>query len=69
MPEYIYSPIPYLLLGITFIATGTIWCLFLVIIASKMSAALRAKNSIAKWMKKFSGTVFTGLGLQLLFTK
>lgn len=67
--SYINNPIPYLILGITFITTGTIWCLFLVLMASKISATLRAKAGISKWMQKISGTVFMGLGLQLLFTK
>jgi len=68
-PSHINDSLPYLILGFTFITTGTIWCLFLAISSSKMSEILRAKPTISKWMSKISGSIFLGLGLQLLFSK
>lgn len=68
-PEYVSSAIPFLILGGTFLFTGTIWCLFLAYSASFMTDALRSNDRIGKIMKKVSGYVFIGLGLQLLFKK
>lgn len=67
--EYVNSPIPFLILGCTFLLTGTIWCLFLAYSASFMTRTLRKNDLIGKLMKKVSGYVFIGLGLQLLFKR
>lgn len=68
-PEYANSSIPFLILGGTFLFTGTIWCLFLAYSASFMTGTLRKNDRIEKIMKKVSGYVFIGLGLQLLIKK
>ncbi len=67
--EYINTTLPYLILGFTFVFTGTLWCLFVAISASKMTQTFRAKPSITNWMQKISGGIFMILGLQLLFVK
>ena len=64
--EYVNSPTPFLILGGTFLFTGTIWCLFLAYSASFMTNTLRNNDKIGKVMKKVSGYVFIGLGLQIL---
>ena len=68
-PEYVDSSIPFLILGLTFLTTGTIWCLFLAYSASFMTDTLRKNDRIGKIMKKVSGFVFIGLGLQLLIKR
>jgi RhtB (resistance to homoserine/threonine) family protein len=68
-PEYVDSSIPFLILGLTFLTTGTIWCLFLAYSASFMTDTLRENGRIGKIMKKVSGFVFIGLGLQLLIKR
>ncbi len=68
-PEFINSAVPFLILGITFLFTGTIWCLFLAYSASFMTHTLRKNRRIEKIMRKVSGYIFIGLGLQLLFKK
>lgn len=68
-PEYVNTPIPFLILGGTFLFTGIIWCMFLAYAASFMTNAMRKNNRIGKIMTKISGSVFIGLGLQLLFKK
>ncbi len=60
---------PFMILGITFISTGTIWCLALAIFASKLSQKIRTNYSFKKWLDKITGAVFLGLGLKLAFTK
>lgn len=68
-PEYVDSSIPFLILGLTFLTTGTIWCLFLAYSASFMTDTLRKNDRIGEIMKKVSGFVFIGLGLQLLIKR
>jgi len=68
-PEYVNSPIPFLILGLTFLATGTIWCLFLAYSASFMTNTLRKNDRIGEIMKRVSGFVFISLGLQLLIKR
>jgi len=68
-PEYVDNSIPFLILGLTFLTTGTIWCLFLAYSASFMTDTLRKNERIGEIMKKVSGFVFIGLGLQLLIKR
>ncbi len=68
-PTYVNGPMPFLILGLTFITTGTIWCVFLAYSASFMTKALRENNRVSKVMQKISGFIFVVLGLQLLFNK
>lgn len=68
-PEFVNGPAPFLILGFTFITTGTIWCLFIAYAASYMTNKLRKNEKISKVMHKVSGTVFIALGLQLLIDK
>jgi RhtB (resistance to homoserine/threonine) family protein len=68
-PEYVNGPIPFVILGLTFITTGTIWCLFLAYSASSMTKILRKNNKIGRIMQKLSGGIFIALGLQLLLKR
>ena len=68
-PEYVDSSIPFLILGLTFLTTGTIWGLFVAYSASFMTDTLRKNDRIEEIMKKVSGFVFIGLGLQLLIKR
>jgi len=64
--EYVNNATPFLILGGTFLLTGTIWCLFLAYSASYMTKKLRNNSNIGKIMQKISGFVFVSLGVQLL---
>ncbi len=68
-PEYAEGTLPFLILGLTFMATGTIWCLFLVYATSTMTKTLRNNNKIGKLLQKFSGLMFIGLGIKLFTAK
>ena len=68
-PNYAHSTLSFLLLGLTFAATGFIWCLCLALLASKFSENLRKKPSIEAILNKISGVVFIGLGIKLLTEK
>jgi threonine/homoserine/homoserine lactone efflux protein len=74
LPQFInaknaYGPLPFLILGGTFMATGAVWCSILAYSAATMTNTLRNNAKIGKFMQKVSGTVFIGLGLQLAFKR
>lgn len=68
-PDQASGPFPFLLLGGTFLTTGTIWCLFLAYSSSFMTKALRDNEKIGRFMQKLSGTIFIGFGLRLAFKR
>lgn len=68
-PLYANGTIPFLILGATFITTGTIWCLILVYSASFITKTLRYNNRIGRIMQKISGIIFIGFGIKLLAYK
>ncbi|AIF50621.1 LysE family translocator [Pelosinus sp. UFO1] len=65
-PSNTYGLLPFLCLGITFIITGTTWCLLLVLFSSRMSAYLRENEKTAFITNKVCGTIYLGLGVKLL---
>ncbi len=68
-PEYTTGPLPFLILGTTFLFTGTIWCLALSWMASSMTNILRTHPSIGVALQKISGLIFIGFGLKLALSK
>ena len=68
-PNYVQSSLPFLILGITFLLTGTIWCLILALFASKLSERIRKNYKIKKWLDKITGGIFIALGIQLALLK
>lgn len=68
-PQYAKGALPFLTLGLTFLTTGTVWCLFVAYSSSLITETLRKNDKIGKYMQKISGLIFIGLGLKLLFTK
>jgi len=52
-------------LGLTFVTTGTIWCLILAWFAASFSARLRANQTIAQWLNRAVGSLFVFLGARL----
>jgi len=61
--------VPFLILGLTFMMTGTLWCLFLAYTSSSITKTLRNNDRIGKIMQKISGFIFVGLGLKLFLSK
>ena len=59
----------FLTLGLTFVTTGTIWCLILAWFASAFSERLRANETIGQWLNRAAGALFVFLGLRLATTK
>jgi threonine/homoserine/homoserine lactone efflux protein len=70
LPQFINSskahgPVPFLILGLTFFTTGTIWCLILAFSASSITNGLRRNIQLSAIMQKCCGGVFIALGLKL----
>ncbi len=59
----------FLALGLTFVTTGTIWCLILAWSASSLSERLRTNETIAQWLNRTAGALFVFLGLRLATAK
>lgn len=55
----------FLLLGFTFVTTGTIWCLIIACFASAFSERLRTNDTIGLWLSRAAGALFVFLGLRL----
>lgn len=68
-PAYVENFLPFIILGGTFLFTGTAWCLFLVFSAAAVSKTLRKNNKVGHYLQKISGAVFIGLGLHILVKK
>lgn len=70
LPQFIDSATPskmaaLLILGLTFVMTGTIWCLVLAWFAATFSARLRGNAAIAAVLNRAVGSLFIFLGLRL----
>ena len=70
LPQFIDSATPskmaaFLILGLTFVMTGTIWCLVLAWFAAAFSARLRGNATIAAMLNRAVGSLFVFLGLRL----
>jgi RhtB (resistance to homoserine/threonine) family protein len=70
LPQFIDSATPsktiaFLILGLTFVTTGTLWCLILAWFSSAFSARLRESPTVATMLNRIVGSLFIFLGLRL----
>jgi threonine/homoserine/homoserine lactone efflux protein len=59
----------FLALGLTFVTTGTIWCVILAWFAAAFSQRLRANRKINQWLNRAIGSLFVFLGARLAATR
>src|SRR5437763_2947664 len=59
----------FILLGLTFVTTGTIWCLILAWFASVFRERLRNNETISHSLNRTAGALFVFLGLRLAQAK
>ena len=59
----------FVLLGLTFVTTGTIWCLVLASCAATFSQRLRQNQAIGQWLNRAVGSLFIFLGARLATTR
>jgi Putative threonine efflux protein len=68
-PAYSNHYVSFLILGLSFTTTGTLWCLLLVLFASFISAAFIKSNKAGSYLTKTCGFILIGLGLRVAFLK
>lgn len=68
-PRNSYGIVPFIFLGISFLVTGTLWCLLLAFCSARATAFLRQNNSAANWLNKICGGIYLLLGVKLLTTE
>ncbi|WP_093339534.1 LysE family translocator [Salibacterium halotolerans] len=73
LPQFIAAdhngPVPFIILGLSFVFTGTLWCLFIAIFVSSVTQKLRNHPKVEGMMNKITGILFIGLGIKLFQTK
>ena len=74
MPQFIEPDSPtkvgaFLILGFTFLATGTVWCLLLAVAASRVWSFFAHRPRALQRLSQFSGALFIVLGLRLATSK
>ncbi|MCP4437903.1 MAG: LysE family translocator [Aureispira sp.] len=68
-PSCADTTLPFLILGMTFLMAGTIWCLILAIFASKLANRIKKNYKIKIALDRLSGGIFILLGIKLALTK
>ena len=59
----------FLFLGLTFVTTGTIWCLIVAWFASASSKRLRTNEAVVQWLNRTVGALFVFLGVRIATAK
>src|ERR1700761_2092676 len=67
--ESINSPIPFIVLGVTYALIGITCLLLLTLFASTFSKRLADNPKASNWLNKFSGLTFILMGLKVALTK
>lgn len=73
IPQFISPSSPntflsFLVLGVTFITTGTVWCLLLAYFSAFFSHKFRKNSRVSKWLLRVNGALFTCLAAKLAAT-
>jgi threonine/homoserine/homoserine lactone efflux protein len=58
-----------LVLGLTFLTTGTIWCLALALGSAWFSERMISRSVAGGLLKRLSGLLFLGLGIRLALSR
>jgi threonine/homoserine/homoserine lactone efflux protein len=74
LPQFINTqfnkgPLPFLLLGFTFVTTGTIWCMFIALAAAKVGEFIRKNVVVHYTLNALTAIIFIGLAINLLMAK
>jgi threonine/homoserine/homoserine lactone efflux protein len=64
-PASTSKTLAFLLLGITFVTTGTIWCLVLAVGAARLRQFFRGKPRVRTAIDRVTGALFVALGVRL----
>jgi threonine/homoserine/homoserine lactone efflux protein len=70
LPQFVdpgspHRTVAFLLLGLVFVASGTLGCVVLVWFAAALSRHVRGRPAAGTWLNRGSGGVFIGLGVKV----
>lgn len=68
-PAYKDTPLPFLILGASFVTTGTIWCLILAAFSAALSGLIRRNGKTAGYIQKVCGLTLVALGIKVALTR
>jgi threonine/homoserine/homoserine lactone efflux protein len=68
-PAHRSGVLPFIVLGLTFTTTGTIYCVLLALFAAEIFSRLREKPQFSLMLNKICGSVLVFLGLYVAFIK
>ncbi|KPV59644.1 homoserine lactone transporter [Paenibacillus sp. A3] len=73
LPQFVdnqaHSPLPFMILGATFIFTGILWSILVSYLASFATGKLRKNPKIGLWLNRITGGVFILMGANLFRAK
>ena len=64
-PAAAHAKLGFVVLGLSFVATGLGWCLVLALAGAAIGTWLRARPRFGAWLDRICGAVFVGLGVRL----
>ncbi len=68
-PTYSNHYLSFIILGLSFTITGTLWCLLLALFASVISAALIKNRNAGNYLTKICGFILVALGIRVALAK
>ena len=74
LPQFVstdntFGSLPFIILGLTFITTGSIWCFFLAFSSSYIGTFFQNNKIVSQGLNKGSGLVFVLLGIKIAFER
>ena len=74
LPQFVDAAAPskalaFILLGIIFITTGTLWGLGVAVFAARAAGRVRRSNRAMLWINRALGIVFIGMGIRVAMTE
>jgi threonine/homoserine/homoserine lactone efflux protein len=74
LPQFVsannaYGSLPFVILGLTFLTTGTVWCLVVAVFASQLTGVLRRNMTVGRVLNKGIGVLFLGMAMNLVLAK
>ena len=68
-PANSFAPVPFLVLGLTYVVFSTVWTLVLVMASAPLSGWLSSRESAGRMTGVLSGLVYMALGAMVFATK